>query len=235
MPAVNSYDSRVSDPSPGPAVLHVVHNFTGIGGVQEHVRDLLSGIGSDLEQYVLSPENGFVTLFDSTGAAVRRYPGAELEWPVAPLQSQPHDEALLTVLAELRPSAIHLHHLSGWPLGMLALIRASGVKWICTFHDYVAITPHGGMIGALDPEWTFTADYSVAVYGRDISEFCIARRDFIGEALAGAAVRIAPSPYVARVAGKIYPGAYAVVEHGVRGIVASERAQREDSGLRFGY
>lgn len=219
------------------SILHIVHNYTAPGGIQEHVRDLICGGDAEFSHFILSPDSGFITLYDSENRVLRRYPGAEIEYPVAPISSPPYDGALLTVLDELKPSLIQIHHLSGWPLGMIGLIAECGRPWTITVHDYVYITPHGGMIGAHDPEQTFTPDYCVAVYGRDISEFCAARRDYIGSALKNCAARIAPSRTAAELAAQIYPGNYRIFEHGIRAASPPPPNPRiaAGGGIRFGY
>jgi glycosyltransferase involved in cell wall biosynthesis len=47
-----------------------------------------------------------------------------------------------------RPDVVHVHHLSGLPMGLPAAARAGGARVVLTLHDYALVCPRGQLVDA---------------------------------------------------------------------------------------
>lgn len=72
--------------------------------------------------------------------------------PYQPLERACHDPALeqvlSTVLEQVRPSLVHIHHLSRLSLRLPTLARTHGARVVFTLHDYHLLCPSGGQRAA---------------------------------------------------------------------------------------
>ena len=72
-----------------------------------------------------------------------------------------------------RPDVVHVHHLTGFGVGLLACARAHGVPVVMTLHDYWPLCPRGQMIDVegdlcegLDPARCAAMCYSIESDGK---------------------------------------------------------------------
>lgn len=213
-------------------LLFISHSFHNRAGTEEHIRTLLCGLKEDFECYVAFPHHGTVVLRDPSGEE-RSFPGAALPWPLTPLE-EPHTLASLdTILKQVKPDLIHLHHLMNWPLGVLKSLVVWGKPLVVTFHDYYFITPHFTMQGVVSPKEVLKAPYSVGLFKKDLSDEFRTRHDFFRPLLEQAAICVAPSVYAAGAYQEIFPMHVEVIEHGIEAF--ETKPSPSWSGIRFGY
>ncbi len=176
--------------SPRPRVLFVSHAWEG--GVGRHLRDLAAMLAGDCEVLLLKPHSKTLLslAWMREGEAFEAFFDPRTEW-----------DTLVALLATLGVGRVHLHHVHGLPLRILALPGELGVPYDCTVHDYYPVCPQYHLNS---PQGTYCGEPDEAGCAR-----CLAGRPAqwpmaigewrsdMGRFLAGAARVIAPSHDVA--------------------------------------
>ena len=125
-------------------IVHLVHQYPPdyVGGVEIYTRQLARcQVESGHQIWVAAPVPtiGKPKITLEEGVQVWRIPvGARSRATVfAAGWRQPaltHGWAQL--LAQARPDIVHIQHLMGWPLAVVAQIRQAGIPYVVTLHDY---------------------------------------------------------------------------------------------------
>ncbi|HEX6884000.1 MAG TPA: glycosyltransferase [Planctomycetota bacterium] len=130
-----------------------------IGGVESHTRDLARELGTrahrlhalaldmaeGLEPYTTKarPDEGVVEGVEVTRMAYRFHDHRAL----ADLVTSARAEAVLVDWARAaRLDLVHVHHASGWGLGILPVLARAGIPAVMTLHDYWPLCPRGQML-----------------------------------------------------------------------------------------
>ena len=125
------------------------------GGVETHTRDLARELRARGHRvHVLALD------YSGTGApySLRRVPAADVE--LSRLAYLYHDHRALADVVrnrraeelavgwarEARLDVVHVHHPTGFGLGVLPALRAAGLPVVLTLHDYWALCPRGQML-----------------------------------------------------------------------------------------
>ncbi len=130
-----------------PALLHVLHldpYARQRGGVQLHVQDLVrhSRLPRVLVAWPDGPAISAAEILDGEWDRALRY-----QFPVAsrPERCKIRDDAMAARFGELLHlfgvSAVHLHHLLGWPVALGDVLQARGLPYVYTIHDYYCVCP----------------------------------------------------------------------------------------------
>jgi glycosyltransferase involved in cell wall biosynthesis len=129
--------------------------YPDIGGVESHTRDLareLGARGHRLRALVLDGADGLVPY----ALAVREQDGVR----VTRMAYRYHDHrALADLVSSARAEEaarhwartegldlVHVHHASGWGLGILSALAAEGLPVVMTLHDFWPLCPRGQML-----------------------------------------------------------------------------------------
>ena len=98
-----------------------------IGGTTYHIQDLMRDLEQDFLFYVISPEADKIRITGYADGVVE--------------SSIPTTDNYASVLDELSPSLVHIHHLMNFPHAFFnALVKWPGQK-IFTIHDYYGVCP----------------------------------------------------------------------------------------------
>jgi glycosyltransferase involved in cell wall biosynthesis len=129
--------------------------FPDIGGVESHTRDLareLGRRGHRLRALVLDGAEGL----EPYSLATREQDGVRVtrmayryhdHRALADLVRSPRAEAAARSWAEAeRLDLVHVHHASGFGLGLLDALQAAGRPVVMTLHDYWPLCPRGQML-----------------------------------------------------------------------------------------
>ncbi len=129
------------------------------GGVEAHTEDLarfLLGAGVEVSVLCLRPGGGEGaanqrSTQDSvlSGVSVRRVCLAKS--PADPYSHSLAHGFVKQWLAESSPTLVHVHHLSGWGVGIMDVLERAGVPTVVSLHDYWSVCPRGQML-AVDGE-----------------------------------------------------------------------------------
>jgi GT2 family glycosyltransferase/glycosyltransferase involved in cell wall biosynthesis len=116
-----------------PVILMVTHNLGG--GIGRHIADVVSSVEGRAHVLLLeSSANGIALSVPMlTGHPVLRLPAERLE-------------DLVQLLRHCSVDRVHVHHLQGMDVDVLALIRLLGVPFDTTVHDYLAICPQTNLL-----------------------------------------------------------------------------------------
>jgi glycosyltransferase involved in cell wall biosynthesis len=137
-----------------------------VGGVESHTEDLareLRARGHRMHALALDPAEGLapysVSEREVAGVRVRRMAYRYHDQrALADLVASPRAEAVAREWARAAAlDLVHVHHASGFGLGVLPALRAAGHGVAMTLHDYWPLCPRGQMLrtdGAVCPEAT---------------------------------------------------------------------------------
>ncbi len=126
-----------------------------IGGVESHTRDLareLGARGHRVHALALDTRAGLepysVAASVHQGVQVTRMAYRYHDHrALADLVASPRAEQVVRVWAQAsRLDLVHVHHASGWGLGILPALAAGGVPAVMTLHDFWSLCPRGQML-----------------------------------------------------------------------------------------
>jgi glycosyltransferase involved in cell wall biosynthesis len=231
-----------ASPAPGgagsdkPRLLIVTHQYFNLGGVELQTQLLARGLGNRYEVTVAVPDRkaGRILRIAPDGRILQSFSAASVAFPATPYDEPAANGAFAGILAQCRPEIVHFQHFLHWPLSVIDQALGSGARVVVSFHDFYAITPAYTMIGAHDPEQTFTAEYSRTVFGADLTAYLRQRREIIHRSMGRVHARVGVSAFVTRVLLAIYPLEYQVIEPGIVPFVPPP-VRPDMTALRFGY
>jgi glycosyltransferase involved in cell wall biosynthesis len=136
-----------------PKVLHVVHSWDKLGGVEVYLRRLVDYIADDVESTVLAPvtrpffTDGSVWLDDGGTMHIRMMqclcdaPLWAHDFPLS-VRDENAERYFAAVLEGLRPDVVHVHHLGGYGTAWLTVLaKQAGCKVVVTLHDEYLLCP----------------------------------------------------------------------------------------------
>jgi uncharacterized protein (TIGR03032 family) len=216
-----------------PRLLYLVHNYGKLAGVELHTKALVTGLCDRYAISIVYPQEGKLRLLQGVDR-VTTYAADPPSWPVTPYRAPRTEQALAKVLGLVQPDLIHIQHFIHWPLSVIDQAVGSGAKVVLSFHDFYAITPQFTMLGARDPEETFSPAFCRTVFGSDISASLQERRQLLSESLRKVHQRVTISPFLQRLLAQIFPYDYRVIEYGIKPF-APRSAPASRSKVRFGF
>jgi len=219
-------------------ILYIAHCYNNRGGVEEHTKALERGLGEEFEVHVAYPEDD--RLYLKTPQGIKAFDADPPKWPITPYNLPATEKALEQILKESQPDLIHIQHFLNWHLGLFDQVLAYGRPIALSFHEYYAITPHftmegvsDTMEGVSDVRETLTLDYSQRIFGGDVTEYLIQRREMLVQSLSKIETQIVPSKFLALELAKAFPREYRVIPHGIAPFIAEKT--EKGSALRFVY
>lgn len=215
-----------------PKLLFVVHGYNNKAGVEEHVKLLVSYLRNNFQISVCFPESNSILLMQD-GAGLLRYPGDQIDL-IAPYHSEKSEWAFSQILNRVKPDIIHFEHFLNWPLSIIDKATSYGAPVVITFHDYYALTPSYTMQGAKDSSELVSKVYSERLFGADISDYLLNRRNTLVRSFQHAKRLIVPSEYLANQLKQVFPYDFQVIENGIKPFTLQDTSRAWD-GLRFGY
>lgn len=213
-------------------LLYICHCYHNRAGVEEHLKTLSAALKGRYQISIVFPENGRICLLSPEQPPLF-LPGEQLSI-LAPLNAPQTRTSLDQVLKIVNPDLVHIIHFVNWPLAMIEQVIQYGKPAVMSFHDYYAVTPHYTMEGESDPTRTTTTDYAKRLFGRDISDYLLQRRELLNTVLGRLKGLAVPSPYLANVLQQIFPYHFDVIEYGIRPF-QFDRPASDQQALRFGY
>ena len=219
-------------------ILFLTHAYYNKGGVEEHIRDLSKVLNNEIDVYILTPvQNGNHQHFQllRKGIIQQIFPGNFINWPLTPYKDNLASYAIEKSIELARPQIIHIHHLQNWPLETLNNIISTKIPSMMTIHDYFLATPLFTMEFSNHPKELLTKEYSIRVFGGDISEYLIKRREVITSSLNQLKILITPSKNAKTEMEKVIPTEYKVVPHGIRYFNVRKKISATANKIRFGY
>ena len=214
-----------------PRLLYLSHCYYNRGGVEEHTRDLASGLDADYDIRIVAPEQGRLAVIEK-GQLCFTLPADAPVWPLTPINQPTTLNSLSEAISSFKPDLIHIQHFYNWPLGMLELAVNSGVPTVISFHDYYAVHPIYTIQNAQDTLEALTPSYSIATVGKDITKYLHERIEYLGRCFSKAASLVVPSTYLANELGKVYGLPFQVVAHGIPAITLEKSVP--SNRIRFG-
>jgi glycosyltransferase involved in cell wall biosynthesis len=219
-------------------ILFITHAYYNKGGVEEHVRDLCLGLKDTFNCYILTPVNEhpqfphYQLIFN--GIPVEIFSANPFNQALSPLKDEFANTALNRTLKKIKPDLIHVHHLQNWPLEILKQIIDSSIPTIFTAHDYFLATPIFTMEFSDHPKDLLSKDYSMRLFGKDITDYLKLRRSIYLESINKLKHLIVPSKNTQNEMSKIIATDYKIISHGIKEF--SVRKTISDSkNLNFGY
>ncbi|MCC6954742.1 MAG: glycosyltransferase [Deltaproteobacteria bacterium] len=223
-------------PSPKHAmkrILYILHCYNNRGGTEEHTKTLAAGLDGSYETAILYPENGELHLRRTRTGATESFPAETVPFPVTPYRVASVDSALQQALRKFRPDIIHIQHFIYWPLSLIADIGALGVPVVLSFHDYYLLSPNFTLLFAERPEDSWEEQHVIRLYGANISEYILERRDVLQRDIVRIKNRIVPSLYLQKFLSIICGLSSQVIPHGIVPFPAPAPRPR-DGFIRFG-
>lgn len=139
-------------------VLQLIHGFppASLGGAEIYARDLAMAL-SDLghEVVILTPEHDpqkgeYTVSWGRSGVLPHirvnhayRHPE---HWDTLYARCAPLDALFASILRDVHPDVVHVHHLSGLSLGFPKAARDRGIPVVYTVHDFWYLCPRGQML-----------------------------------------------------------------------------------------
>ena len=216
-----------------PRVLYLLHRYYNRGGVEEHTRQLAQGLASTFDTWILAPEQDTVRLLRN-GREERVFRGELCPWPQTPYSLPRLEEVIVQVLDFLKPDIIHVQHFMNWHMGVLDQLAATGIPLVLSFHDYYAVTPHYTMQHVAEPRDVLRTEYSLTVFGQDLSSYLLERRKQLIASFSKIDWIVVPSRFLSLELAKAYPRQYTIIEHGIDYYPLKSK-EPAPGKLRFGY
>ena len=122
-------------------ILFVVSTQTG--GTPQTNRDLMQGLSSDVDGWILRCDSSILELshmIDGETQVVRSHRLNEAVNPISH-RSNEYDAVVSQWLLGLDPDIVHIRHLGWHGLSLPRIVRNLGKKAIFSFHDYYALCP----------------------------------------------------------------------------------------------
>ena len=214
-----------------PRLLYITHCYYNRGGVEEHTRDLASGLDADFDIRIVAPEQGRLAVIEKEQLCYT-LPADPPIWPLTPINQPTTLNSLNEVITSFKPDLIHIQHFYNWPLGMLELAVNSGIPTMISFHDYYSVHPIYTIQYAEDTLEALTPAYSIKTLGQDITKYLHDRIDYLSRCFSKAASLVVPSTYLANELGKIYGLPFNVISHGIPPIALEKPTP--SNRIRFG-
>lgn len=200
-----------------PRILYLSHCYFNRGGVEEHTRDLATGLDTDFDIRIVAPGEGRIAVIER-GQLCFTLPVDDPVWPITPIYQPTTFRSLQEIISSFAPDLIHVQHFYNWPLGMLELVTSSSIPTVISFHDYYAVHPIYTIQGAADTIEALTSQYSITALGQDITPYLQQRKDYLDNCFAKAKSLVVPSNYLAQELRKVYNRDFRVIEHGIPGM-----------------
>lgn len=125
-------------------ILHIAHQYLPewVGGVEIYTHTLaqaLQAYGHMAAVFVRTDQPGGWRTADQDGVRVYRWQGgarSEAQRWLAALGDPPTHAAFERALDHFRPDVVHIQHLLGLPVSLLAVLRQRRIPHLMTLHDY---------------------------------------------------------------------------------------------------
>ncbi len=125
-------------------ILHVVHQYLPqwVGGVEiytQQVAQAMQSAGHTVAIFVREDQPGGWQVTEEAGVRVYRFAGGARSEPqrwLAALRDPATHAAFERTLQHFRPEVVHLQHLLGLPVSVLAALRQRHLPHLMTLHDY---------------------------------------------------------------------------------------------------
>jgi glycosyltransferase involved in cell wall biosynthesis/GT2 family glycosyltransferase len=220
---------------PRPRVLHVLHAYGSGHGTGKHVLDL-GGALSDkylslavAAQESPNPAAEQLELY-CVEVLLKSWPYTQPGWPQTAAQLPANDQIWTSLLADLKPDLIHLHHVKNHALNVVARLTSAGVPVIVSLHDYYFLCPDFGLQRCPGVNCCDTC-YPERFNGP--AQYQHLRRALFYASLKQAAAVIAPSQTAADIVRQAYTDLnIQVIPHGTRSFPKITR--KPAAKLRFG-
>ena len=106
-------------------IIHVDISVPYLGGTEFHLRDVIHDLQSKYIFYLLSPSGLYITISIIADGITRQY-----SWRTADY---------LSLLQDLKPNLIHIHHLKGFSSHFIDVLSQWNGPKIFTIHDYYGV------------------------------------------------------------------------------------------------
>jgi glycosyltransferase involved in cell wall biosynthesis len=220
---------------PRPRVLQVLQNAGSQHGTGKHVQDLSAGLAdrflslSAATRESIDPTQEQLELTCGE-VQVGAWSYTQAGWPQTVAEVPANDASWANLLAEVKPSLIHLHHLKNHPLSLLARLTATGIPVIVALHDYYFICPDFALRQC---PGVHSCDSCYPKLFHGPAEYQRLRRALLYASLKQAAAIVAPSQTTAAIVREVYPDLNIhVIPHGIRAFPKIARAPA--AKIRFG-
>lgn len=218
------------------SIIFITHAYYNKGGVEEHIRDLSTGLSDEYDCFILTPvitDLGQQYHLIKNSSLLRVFKGNKISWPVTEEEDALSRLAIEQSLKLSHAKIIHIHHLQNWPLNTMKVLVSTKIPCIMTTHDYFLATPIFTMEFSDHPRELLTKEYSNKVFGADISEYLKKRREAITQNYNLIKLHITPSETTKIEISKIFPTKYQVISHGIKNFIP--RKKTSSNKVRFGY
>lgn len=216
-----------------PRMLFVLHQWYNRGGTEIHARTLAEKLAPQYDVTVVFPDENALVIV-SRGQEIGRLPADPFSWPATPVNAPQTQRSLQHLLRTLQPDLVHVHHILRWPLGILEQLLGYTKRVLLSVHDYYYLSPDFTMRFVGEDEDLLGQEYSLRLFGGDISTYLCKRREYLRSILASLALILSPSRYVEKLMQKSFSGRYRLIEHGIEPFVVREKMPAPGR-IRFGY
>lgn len=216
-----------------PRILYFIHCYESHAGVENHMRDLASGIGDRFEVSIAFPTNGDSITVVRPGYGRLTFAADTPIWPLTPYRLPITEKSIARLVDVIKPDVCHVQHFLHWPLSLYDQLRSFKLPIVASYHDYYAITPHLTMENVGNPVDTISKEYSLRIFGQDISQYLAERRRILTQSIEKLSVCAVNSPFLERTMKCVFPREYRIVEYGIEPFSVTRRPASGD--LRFGY
>ena len=217
---------------PRTPILFISHAYYNRGGVETHLKTLTAALAQTHACYILFPQNdNLILVLD--GKEIQKIAIAPLSI-LNPQTNARMEAVLVSALKQIRPALVHVMHFVGWPLSLFETLRASSIPFVCSFHDYYALTPVF-TFPEQQADIALTKEYAMQYFGKDISSDLKNRRTFLQGAFDFPKARILPSQYLLDMLAPTFPGEYTIIPYGIPPVAQLLDEQKDSEKIRLGY
>lgn len=214
-----------------PKILYLTHQYDNKGGVEEFLRSLEKHHAEDFDTSILYPHEDSLILRQQ-GKKLVSLP-AQVKTGIDPIRATQTEISLDLAIQIVNPDLIHIVHLFNWPSSAALICLQFGLPVVASFHDYYLLTPEFTMQNCDNLDSLVTKDYAERIFGADISEFLIARRDYFKNLISNFSARIVPSDYLENQLKSVFPVEFKKIEYGIEDFNYLEGTQSVKA--KFGY
>jgi glycosyltransferase involved in cell wall biosynthesis len=211
-----------------PRVLQVAHSYIGGGGTEKHALDLAAGLSGEFLGFGAAPHEALTLYCDNI--PLGKWPYEKAGWPLTSSDLPANDAGWVSILNQVKPNLIHLHHLLNHPLSLLAKLTGTGIPVVVSLHDFYFFCPDFHLHncpGVHSCETCFPERF------KGPAQYQALRRDLLGGSLRGAAAVVAPSRAAANLVREVYPDLeIRVIPHGIRAPEAIRDSSAKLRGAR---
>ena len=113
-----------------------------VGGTQFHVEDLVKGLVSDFNIFVVARDEEYLrlTLYTESGQETSLFYIAKVK-PYTVFRDRRIEKILENIISAFKIQLIHVHHTQGMSLDIFNVAHAHNIPLVSTLHDYYTICP----------------------------------------------------------------------------------------------